>query len=107
MIKPIGLIEPKKVSTNKLEPIKVPSFQGKIDYNKINKTFETGVDVVAKYLKKGFKFVVDKTPNAIETSKKYGKKAVETGKKYGKQAIEGSKKAIESTYKFFKDLKTK
>ena len=107
MIKPIGLVEPKKLNTNKLEPIKVPSFQGKIDYNKLNKTFATGIDITADYIKKGFSYVIEKTPSVIEAGKKYGKKAIEGGKKIGSQAIEGGKKAIESTYKFFRDLKTK
>ncbi|MBQ3102001.1 hypothetical protein IJC60_03245 [bacterium] len=107
MIKPIGLVEPKKVGANKLEPIKVPSFQGKIDYDKLNKTFATGVDIAADYIKKGFNYVVEKTPGAIETGKQLGKDAIAAGRKYGAKALEAGKSAIESTYKFFQDLKTK
>ena len=107
MIKPLGLVEPKKINNNKLEPIKVPSFQGKIDYNKLNKTFATGVDITSDYIKKGFSYVIEKTPGAIETGKKLGKDAVAAGKKCVTKALEAGKGAIESTYKFFKDLKTK
>lgn len=107
MIKPISLVEPKKVNANKLEPIKVPSFCGKIDYNKLSKTFERGVDVTADYTKKGFRYIMEKAPDAIDAGKKYGRKAIDAGKKYGAQALEGGKKAIESTYKFFQELKTK
>ncbi len=107
MIKPMGLVEPKKINSNKLEPIKVPTFQGKIDYNKLNKTFSTGVDITADYIKKGFQFIMEKAPDAIAAGKKYGRQAIETGKKYGAKAIEAGKSAIESTYKFFQDLKTK
>ncbi len=96
MIKPISLVEQKKFNAQKLEPIKVPTFKGGIDYNKLNKTFERGVDVTADYLKKGMKFVIEKAPDAIEAGKKAGKKAIELGKS-----------AIESTYKFVQELKTK
>ena len=80
---------------------------GKIDYNKLNKTFSTGVDITADYIKKGFQFIMEKAPDAIAAGKKYGRQAIETGKKYGAKAIEAGKSAIESTYKFFQDLKTK
>lgn len=96
MIKPISLVETKKLGAQKLEPIKVPSFKGGIDYNKLNKTFERGVDVTADYLKKGMSLVIEKAPDAIET-----------GKKCGKKALEISKSAIESTYKFFQELSSK
>ncbi len=107
MIKPLGLVEPKKLGAQKLEPIKVPAFQGGINYNKLNKTFETGVDIAADYIKKGFNYVTEKAPDAIEAGKKYGKQAAAAGKKYGGQALEAGKSAIESTYKFFQELKTK
>ncbi len=107
MIKPLGLVEPKKASASKLEPIKVPAFHGKVNYDKLNKTFEKGVDITADYVKKGFSYVMEKAPDAVETGKKYGKEAVKTGKKYGAKALEVGKSAIESTYKFFQDLKSK
>lgn len=80
MIKPISLVEPKKLGAQKIEPIKVPTFKGGIDYNKLNKTFERGVDVTADYLKKGMSYVLEKAPDAIETGKKIGKKALDAGK---------------------------
>ena len=53
-------------------------------------------------------FVTDEAlDNAVEAGKKYGKEAVKTGKEYGAKALEVGKSAIESTYKFFQDLKSK